>query len=53
MAAVIMGPVLTAGSISRFIKIMGVRLPTREARDTAIMIPVPTTIPNRGSVFNK
>ena len=48
-----MGPVLTAGSISRLIKIMGVREPTREARDTANIIPVPTTTPNKGSVFNK
>ena len=53
LATVIMGPVLTAGSISRLIKIMGVREPTREARETASIIPVPTTTPNRGSVFNK
>ena len=32
---------------------MGVREPTREDRETASIIPVPTTIPNRGSVFNK
>ena len=53
MATVIIGPVLTEGSISRFMKIIGVREPTREARDTASIIPVPTTTPNRGSVFNK
>ena len=52
LATVIMGPVLTAGSISRLIKIMGVREPTREARDTAIMIPVPTTTPNRLSLIH-
>ena len=52
MATVMIGPVLIAGSISRLINIIGVREPTRAATDTARMIPVPTTTPNMGSVFN-
>ena len=43
---------LIAGSMSRLIKIMGVREPTNEATETANTIPVPTTRPIKGSVFN-
>ena len=53
LTTVITGPVLIAGSISRLIKRIGVREPTSEAIDTARIIPVPTTSPSKGSVFNK
>ena len=42
---------LIAGSISRFIKIIGVKEPTNDATETANTIPVPTTNPINGSVF--
>ena len=48
LATVTIGPVLIAGSISRFIKIMGVSEPTNEATETANTIPVPTTKPIKG-----
>ena len=42
---------LIAGSISRLIKIIGVKEPTNDATETANTIPVPTTNPINGSVF--
>ena len=43
------GPVATAGSISSFLKISGVKVPTAAARYIEDQILSPTTIPNIGS----
>jgi hypothetical protein len=44
------GPVLIAGSILRFMKSMGASDPNNEAMLTARIIPVPTTHPKTGLV---
>ena len=43
------GPVATAGSISNFLKISGVKVPTAVARSIEEHILSPTTTPNIGS----